>query len=339
MNVLVTGGAGFIGRWVVQRLLAEGHDVMAVDDLSNGRAENVKDFVDNEHFLGLTQADVTDSGRVREIFAMREWDIVFHLAASIHVQKSIDDPGTTFRNDVVGTFNVLEAARSVFFRLNGLDGSASFDYASAVPKITKRTPRVVCMSTCMVYELAGSDPIGEAHPLRPASPYAASKIAADMLALSYHNAYSMPVTVVRPFNTYGPFQKTNGEGGVVAIFLRRALSGDPLLVKGTGEQTRDLLFVEDCAEFVVAAASSRQAEGRVLNAGTGRDVTMRDLAALCKGKSLVEHVPHDHPQAEIARLCCDASAARATLGWAPRTPLADGLEKTRQWLAENRWAW
>src|SRR4029079_9165278 len=126
-------------------------------------------------------------------------------------------------------------------------------------RLSDRRPRLVVMSTCMVYSLAAGDRgIAEDHPLRPASPYAASKIAADMLALSYFHAYRMPVTVVRPFNTYGPFQKSNSEGCVVSIFLKRDIANDPLLVKGSGEQTRDLLYVSDCAEFVVRAAQSER---------------------------------------------------------------------------------
>jgi nucleoside-diphosphate-sugar epimerase len=150
----------------------------------------------------------------------------------------------------------------------------------------------------------------------------------------------MPVTVVRPFNTYGPFQKSNSEGGVVSIFLKRDLAGQPLLVKGEGEQSRDLLFVEDCAEFVVAAAQAKAAEGEVLNAGTGTDVTINDLAKLCSTSGAgIQHVTHDHPQAEIQRLIANATKAKTLLGWQARTPLSEGIARTRAWLAENRWGW
>jgi nucleoside-diphosphate-sugar epimerase len=150
----------------------------------------------------------------------------------------------------------------------------------------------------------------------------------------------MPVTVVRPFNTYGPFQKSNSEGGVVGIFLKRDIAGEPLAVKGSGMQTRDLLYVEDCADFVVRCAAAEQAEGRVINAGTGADVSVHELAQMCcSAGNKIDRVAHDHPQAEIMRLCCDASLAKRTLGWAPTTSLAEGLRRTRAWLAENRWAW
>jgi nucleoside-diphosphate-sugar epimerase len=341
MKCLVTGGAGFIGRWVVARLLDDGHDVLALDDLSNGRHENVRDHEGRKGWLGLVEGDIKDPALLRRLFAEHTWDLVFHLGASIHVQKSIDDPEPTFRNDAEGTFRVLEEARAQYFRLNGLDPAArKFDFDRDVPKLRDRRPRVACMSTCMVYDLAGDRPISETHPYRPASPYAASKIASDMLALSYFHAYRLPVVVVRPFNTYGPFQKSNSEGGVVSIFLKRDLGSEPLLVKGTGTQTRDLLYVEDCAEFVATAAFAEPAEGLVLNAGTGRDVSVNELAKMCcSSRNRVQHVAHDHPQAEIARLICDASKAEQVLGWRARTPLEEGLRRTRAWLDANRWGW
>jgi nucleoside-diphosphate-sugar epimerase len=338
---LVTGGAGFIGRWVVERLLAAGHSVSVLDDLSNGRRENVRDFADHPRFEGLSAGDVRDPALLQRLFGDGGFDQVFHLAASIHVQKSIDDPEPTFRNDAEGTFRLLEACRADFFRRNGLSvADRSFDYAAQRARLRDRRPRVTVMSTCMVYDLAGDSAIAEGHPYRPASPYAASKIAADALAISYAHAYAMPVTVVRPFNTYGPYQKSNSEGGVVSIFLMRDIAGTPLLVKGTGEQTRDLLYVEDCADFILRASVAAEAEGEIINAGTGSDVSINELAERCRsGGNTIEHVAHDHPQAEIMRLLCNASKAERLLGWRPQVSLDRGLQRTRAWLEANRWAW
>lgn len=337
---LVTGGAGFIGRWVVAELLAAGHQVLVLDDLSNGRTENVRDFEGQPGWLGLRKGDLKDRRLLAELFAQYTFDFVYHLGASIHVQKSIDDPEPTFRNDAEGTFSVLEACREQYFKLNGLStGQRHFDFDRDVPRLTDRRPRVAVMSTCMVYDTTDR-PVGEAHPYRPASPYAASKIASDMLSISYFHSYRLPITVVRPFNTYGPFQKSNSEGGVVSIFLKRDIAGEPLLVKGSGQQTRDLLYVEDCARFVVTAAQREAAEGQIINAGTGADVSVNELAQRsCSPGNRVEHVAHDHPQAEIMRLCCDSSKAQRLLEWGPQVDLAEGLRRTRQWLEANRWAW
>ena len=159
----------------------------------------------------------------------------------------------------------------------------------------------------MVYDRATTPAgIGEDHPTKPASPYAASKLAGEALTLSYHHAYGLPTTVVRPFNTYGPFQRSVGEGGVVAIFTRRSLAGEPLRIYGDGTQTRDLLYVTDCARFVVDALFSDAVVGQVLNAGTGVDVSVNALAAAIESDpTRIEHVEHIHPQSEIAVLRCD----------------------------------
>jgi nucleoside-diphosphate-sugar epimerase len=310
MRVLVTGAAGFIGRWVVGELLARGYAVLPVDNLVAGDPANLAEFAAHP---GLAPLDVGD---VRDAVACRRWagevDAIAHLAASISVQDSIDDPAATFDNDVVGTFRLLEAAR-------------------------ESGARFLFMSTCMVYDRSATPAgIDEGHPTKPASPYAASKLSGEALTLSYHHAYGLPTTVVRPFNTYGPFQRSVGEGGVVAIFTRRSLAGDPLRIFGDGSQTRDLLYVDDCARFVVDALLSDAAVGRILNAGTGVDVSINDLAAAIEpDATLIEHVEHIHPQSEIAVLRCDPRLARELLGWTPRVDLDHGLARVRTWMAER----
>jgi UDP-glucose 4-epimerase len=145
------------------------------------------------------------------------------------------------------------------------------------------------------------------------------------------------VTVARPFNTYGPFQRADSEGGVVSIFLSRSLAGQPLLVRGDGRQTRDLLYVEDCADFLLRAALAPAAEGEIVNAGTGQDLAILDLARrIAPDERAVTLVPHDHPQAEIARLLCDPRKAERLLGWRARTSLEQGLARTREWLRTAR---
>jgi len=306
MSVLVTGGGGFIGRWVVRALLDEGADVVALDDFSNGSRENLSDMA-NDPRLDVVEGSIADPSVVERSFRSRP-ELVLHLAAKINVQHSIDDPLGTYEPDVMGTLRVLESARAV---------GATFLF----------------MSSCMVYAAAGDEPIAETHPVRPASPYAASKLAGEQLTISYGLSYGHPVTVVRPFNTYGPFQRADGEGGVVAIFCERALAGSDINVFGDGTQTRDLLYVSDCAEFVLRAARADAARGELLNAGTGRDVTINDLARIVGGEEVsTRHVDHPHPQAEIARLVCDHRKAEQVLGWRPETTLEQGIAETKDWL-------
>ena len=311
MNVLVTGGAGFIGRWVVKRLLDDGHAVWALDDLSNGRLANIAEFEGHSGWRGFTRGDIKDMALLEKLFSNR-FDLCYHMGASINVQDSIDEPRQTFDNDVIGTFNVLEMCR-------------------------RDSVKMVFMSTCMVYDMA-TDPAGinELHPTKPASPYAGSKIAGENMVLSYWYAYGLPTVVVRPFNTYGPFQKTGGEGGVVAVFIKRSLAGDTLNIYGSGEQTRDLLYVTDCARFVVEAGYSDKVNGQILNAGLGRDVSVNELAALIEpNPAKIVHVPHIHPQSEIMKLLCDSRKAGELLGWSPQVGLEQGLQLTRQWIEKN----
>jgi UDP-glucose 4-epimerase len=307
MNLLVTGGSGFIGRWVVKRLLEDDNHVWVIDDLSNGCAENLDEFRDNPN-LDITIGDIKDTKLLSKLLE-NNFDICIHLAASIIVQDSIDHPRQTFENDVVGTFNVLEEAK-------------------------KTNTKFVFISTCMVYDTASAgSAISETHPTKAASPYAGAKLAGENMVQSYFHAYGLPTVIVRPFNTYGPYQKSTGEGGVVSIFVQRDLSGDVLNIYGDGTQTRDLMYVEDCAEFVVQAAYSDAANGEILNAGLGEDITVNDLAALiCKDAEQIQHVEHIHPQSEIPKLVCDYSKAKGLLGWEPKTSLRKGIKLMKEWI-------
>jgi UDP-glucose 4-epimerase len=309
MNVLLTGGAGFIGRWVAKRLLNDGQDVWILDDLSNGAELNLQELRAHPGLKKVIIGDIKNEALLAELFAEHAFDVCYHLGASINVQDSIDDPRTTFNNDAVGTFNIMEQCRA-------------------------HEVKVVFMSTCMVYDRCLDETgITELHPTKPASPYAGAKIAAENMVLSYYYAYHLPVVVIRPFNTYGPFQKTGGEGGVVAIFIRNNLAGKDLLIYGEGTQTRDLLYVEDCANFVVEAGYSDKVNGHIVNAGLGRDITINDLALLIvKDEAKIKHVPHIHPQSEIQTLLCNYDKAKELLNWEPRVSLEEGIARTEVWI-------
>jgi UDP-glucose 4-epimerase len=305
-TVAVTGAAGFIGRWVVDELLDRGYDVVGLDDLSNGTRKNIAAFEDDERFE-FREGDVRNAGTVDALFD-EDTAACIHLAAEIDVHESLEQPNDHFEANVVGTQHVLEACRTTDTRL-GL------------------------MGTCMVYDMADSEVgIDEAHPVKPASPYAGTKLAAENIAESYYHGYDLPVTLLRPFNTYGPFQ----EVGVVPIFVESNLAGEAIQIYGDGTQTRDLLYATDCARFVVDATFSDAAVGEILNAGTGTDVSINELAELVASEGTeIEHVEHHHPQSEVPKLLCDPSKAKEVLEWEPEYTLEEGIEELRTWLANR----
>jgi nucleoside-diphosphate-sugar epimerase len=307
-KALVTGGAGFIGRWLVKKLLDEDIDVWVIDNLENGREENLKEFEYHPRLKDVVIADILDVPKLNQLFK-NKLDIVFHLAAQINVHESLETPEKSYQSNILGTYNVLEACR---------------------PNLTK----LMLMGTCMVYDVADSKiAISENHTVKPASPYAGSKLAAEVLAESYFYGYGLPLITCRPFNTYGPFQKNNMEGGVVSIFVKKEIDGEELHIFGDGTQTRDLLYVEDCVDFLYNAACNEKAIGQVINAGLGEDVTIKDLAAMVsQNPDRIKYIPHHHPQSEIQKLLCDYSKAKAMLGWEPKTNLKMGIQKTRQWF-------
>ena len=330
MNILVTGGAGFIGRWVVQRLLNDSNRVVVLDNLSNGSVENIEEF--NEKNFKLVKGSINSKEDLDIVFK-EKFDIIYHLAASINVQDSIDDPSTTFYNDTVGTFNILLKAKEQMF---GKSGRMEGDNWIIDPTEDTHPCKVVFMSTCMIYDKSLNNGIDEGHPIKPVSPYGGSKIAAENMVLSFFYSYKLPVVVIRPFNTYGPYQKSSGEGGVVAIFIKKALEGSDIIIYGSGEQTRDLLYVKDCANFIVKSGYSKNSNGEILNAGSGKDITINELAKkVSKGRASVKHVEHIHPQSEIQKLLCDYNKAKDLIGWSPSYTLDKGIEETEQWIKKK----
>jgi len=305
-TVAVTGAAGFIGRWVVSELLERDYRVLGIDNLSNGTRKNIDEFEENNRFE-FYEGDIRNDSDVDDILE-DETDACIHLAAEIDVHESLEDPQGHFETNLIGSYNILEACRQTGTRLG-------------------------VVGTCMVYDVAESEEgIDEMHPVNPASPYAGTKLAAENLAKSYYHGYNLPVTLMRPFNTYGPYQ----EDGVVPIFVDRDLRGEPLKIFGDGTQTRDLLYVTDCARFIVDATFADEALGEILNAGTGVDVSINELANLvASDETKITHIEHHHPQSEIEELRCDPTKASEVLGWEPKVSLEEGVECLREWMKEQ----
>ncbi|MDP3883025.1 MAG: SDR family NAD(P)-dependent oxidoreductase [Candidatus Staskawiczbacteria bacterium] len=305
-NILITGGAGFMGRWTAKNLVDKGHKVWILDNLSNSSENNIEEF--KNKLQGFVIGDIKNKELLSNIFK-NNFDICIHFAATINVQKSIDNPEESFNDNCLGFFNVLEQCR-------------------------KHNTKIVFISSALVYETAGlNQKITEQYPLNPSCPYAAEKINGENIAISYLKTYKLPVVILRPFSIYGPYQRSDSEGGVMSIFINKKLKGQPLEIFGDGEQGRDFFYVEDCAEFIAKACFSGKAVGQVLNAGSGYETKIKDLAKkIAANTSEIKFIKHHHPHAEVQNMKADSSRAGKILNWKPKVSLEEGINKTTQWL-------
>lgn len=306
MKALITGGAGFIGSHLAETLVRERHEVVVLDNFSGGDLANCRELLCYDNFR-LVRGDVRDHELVRRLTTAV--DMVYHLAAQIHVDRSIVEPRETFDVNLNGTFNILEAAR-----------------ANDVKK-------VVHASSSEVYGGYEEIPISEKHPLNPYSPYGASKAAADRLCFSYFKTYGLKVVIIRSFNTYGPRQRSYGYGGVIPIFVRRVTSGFPPIIYGDGQQTRDYIYIKDAiAAYKIIA--EKDLPGKTVNVGTGREISINELATkvidLCGMSGRLKPIHVAPRPGEVRRLCADISFARQ-LSFEPEYDIDTGLREYVEW--------
>ncbi len=313
-SVLVTGAGGFIGSHLVERLLAQGARVRAFVRYTSRGDRGFLDQVPDEYVakLQVVSGDLGDASAIHH--AMRDMEVVLHLAALIAIPYSYVHPRDVVQTNVIGTLNVLEAARDL------------------------RPACVVHTSTSEVYGTALRVPINEAHPLQGQSPYSASKIGADMLAQSYHRAFDLPIVTLRPFNTYGPRQSTRA---VVPTIITQALRGSVVRL-GSTTPTRDFTFVDDTvAGFLAVVAAGASVFGETIHLGTGSEVSIGELAqriiALTGGEARIEtdNARLRPSKSEVERLLSENSRARKLLGWQPTVTLDEGLQRTIDWIAAN----
>jgi dTDP-glucose 4,6-dehydratase len=313
-TVVVTGAGGFIGSHLVERLIADGARVRAMLRYTSRGQRGCLDLVP-EPTLGnvdVTLGDVRDFDAVREI--VRGADAIFHLAALIGIPYSYEHPQEVIDTNIIGTSNVLVAAKE----LGTLE-------------------RIVLTSTSEVYGSALKVPMDEEHPLQAQSPYSATKIAADALGLSFHRSFGLPISIVRPFNAYGPRQSARA---VIPTIISQALSEGRLKL-GTLDTTRDFTFVEDTAAGFVAVGASGDAIGEVMNVGSGSEVSIRDVVGKVGeivGRELIVEGDDQRmrPQkSEVSRLHSDSSKALRLAGWRPEVSLDEGLRRTTEWVRSH----
>lgn len=308
MRAVVTGGAGFIGSHVVERLLDLNYDVIVIDNFSTGRPDNIAHVADR---VRLVQADIGVPGEWQN--ELRGVNHVFHLAALADIVPSIENPDSYYRSNVDGTFNLLEAARA-----------ASID-------------KLVYAASSSCYGIPDAFPTKESAAIRPQYPYALTKYLGEELVRHWSAVYKLPAISLRLFNVYGTRSRTSGTyGAVFGVFLAQKLAGKPFTVVGDGTQTRDFTYVTDVASAFVTAAGSGISEG-VFNVGSGRTVSINELVALLGGD--VVYIPKrpGEPDCTFA----DITAITAALDWRPMVPIADGvariLDNIDYWAAAPVW--
>lgn len=311
MRTLVTGGAGFIGSTLVDRLLADGHEVHVVDDLRRGRRENLA-AAQATGRMTLHEIDIA-TGDLLDVVTAAAPEVVFHLAAQIDVRASVTRPLDDARENVLGTINVAEAARE-----------------AGVRKV------VFASSGGSIYGSPEHLPVSETAPLDPKSPYAASKISGEVYLGMYRRLHGLDFTTLAMANVYGPRQDPGGEAGVVAIFGSALLFGRATTLFGDGGNTRDYVYVDDAVSSFVAAAGERGG-GMRFNIGTGLQTSDRELHTLVAAAAGADDAPQYAPArlGDLRKSALDSSAAHRVLGWRPRVELAEGVRRTIDHLREQ----
>lgn len=303
---LVTGGAGFIGSELVRHLAALGASVRVVDNLVNGRRENLEGVLSSN--VELVVADIRDRASMSSL--LRDVDVVFHLAC-LGVRHSIHSPIENEQVNATATLGLLDIARQ-----NGIK-------------------RFVYTSTSEVYGLVTTVPVTEEHPTWPMTIYGASKLAGEAHTRAFWHQFHFPTVVLRPFNAYGPRCHHEGDSGeVIPKFMLRCLAGRPMVIFGDGNQTRDFTFVSDTAAGILAAGLSDSAVGRTINLGNEKEITITRLAttiAEVLGRPDAEITYAERRPGDVVRLLSDSSKARKAFGFKTPVTLRDGLVRLRDW--------
>ena len=312
-KILVTGAGGFIGSHLTEKLSSLGCAVRAFVHYNSRNSWGWLDYSKHRENIEIISGDIRDTDIVRH--AMRDVEIVFHLAALIGIPYSYYSPEAYVHTNIKGSLNILQAAKD-----------------SGVEK-------VIITSTSEIYGTAQSIPIPETHPINPQSPYAATKAAADLLAMSFYRSFDLPVIIIRPFNTYGPRQSARA---IIPTVITQILSGQKKVKLGALSPTRDLTYVEDMVDGFIKAGECAAAVGEIINLGTNSEISIRDLARLiskhlnCDIKIKSEQDRIRPEKSEVDRLMADNTKASRILNWAPKCKLEEGLKKTIKWFKQNK---
>jgi len=313
MKVLVTGADGFIGSHLTEALLKEGYQVRALGQYNSFNYWGWLEDIEPKSNLEIVCGDVRDPNFCREI--SKGIDIIFHLAALIAIPYSYIAPESYIETNIKGTLNICQAAKD-----NGVK-------------------RILVTSTSEVYGTAKYVPIDEKHPLQPQSPYSASKIGADAIAMSFYNTFKLPLTIVRPFNTYGPRQSARA---VIPTIITQIANEYKEIKIGDTTPTRDFNYVKDICNGYILLAECDKAIGETVNIGSNTEISIKELFALIKdimhsdAKLVTEEQRLRPEHSEVFRLRCDNTKIKELTGYKPQYPLREGLEKTVEWFTDPK---
>lgn len=326
-TVLITGGAGFIGSNLTNYLLDNGHKVIILDDLSRSNTDNIRACYNYSPNFYFVNGSVLDFELVDRL--VNNADMVFHLAAQVHWEESIDSPISSFEVHTKGTQNVLEAVRR---------------------SMVKKDPIKLMLyaSSSEVYGTAQYVPMDENHPFNPQSPYAAGKAAADRLCSAYHHVYNLPIIILRQFNTYGPNQRLKGYSAVIPKFVSQVMNNNPPTIYGSGEQTKDFHYITDLINaysLIINSWSELDMFGKAINFGTGSETSINDLAKIVietvgeeTGRDIQNTMSPIHlpPRpGEVMRFSADISLAKKNLGFTPKIDIKDGIRDYVRWFMKE----
>jgi len=310
-KILVTGADGFIGSHLVEMLVAKGHKVKALSQYNSFNNWGWLESVNCKKKIEIFTGDIRDSNYCEYI--SKDIDIIFHLAALIGIPYSYKSPENYIETNIKGSVNMCLAAKK------------------------NKISRLIHTSTSEVYGTAQYIPIDEKHPLQPQSPYSASKIAADAMAMSFYNSFDLPITIARPFNTYGPRQSARA---VIPTIITQIASGEKKIKLGDVSPTRDFNYVEDCCRGFISIAENKKTIGEIINIGSNTEISINDTFNLIKELMNSDAIIIDDEQrkrpkkSEVFRLYCDNKKISEMVGYKPKVNIKNGLKKTIKWITK-----
>ncbi len=311
--VVVAGGAGFIGSHIVDALIPlRPAKIIVLSNFFLGKRENLIQAQQQYPNLKVIEQDLTDFEETRKVFEQEKMDVVFNLAM-VPLPTSLVKPAWTYRQNINITLNLCELSRAGTFQT------------------------LIQFSSSEAYGTAQYIPMDENHPIDPTTPYAASKAATDHIALTYSRTFGIEISIIRPFNTYGPRQNAAKFAGIIPLTIKRIMQGEDVVILGDGEQTRDYIYVTDTAQAAIDICCNTATRGKVINIGSGRETSINNLVSLIASEMNYKEpfVKKETRPGDVKRHLADISLAKNIIGFSPKVSLEEGIPKTVAWYKKQ----